>query len=337
MPKFATVAKYRSHKKKKNAHKPYKTSRKPTTRSRVGRVPRPIQSAQGMQTQSTLAHSIKHTMKRGLAMLGAPCTYVVSNPLLIDNSDSYQGVSVVGQWYSTADLKNIANTVPQPTSVAAGIQPVRFHVNSLLVEMTFANASSGTQILDLYDVMYLQDTPRPDPSGAMYNVSTPLNAWSAGMVNQVGTAGLITNAIFLLGALPTDSELFRDFYKVVRKTSVVMAQASSHVHKLNIKHPRNFDLNEMSTNYLAKTGLAHYTMATLAVVRGQPAYDPSSTVTTAMAPNIRCIVTERYQYSWVQPAGSAWYWASNIPVTTGASTAQIVNVNNPILQDPVYG
>ena len=82
-------------------------------------------------------------------------------------------------------------------------------------------------------------------------------------------------------------------------------------------------------------GFKGFTYFTMAVVRGQPCYDSDANQTSTITPALRWVVSEHYEYSWVQANGSINTFKNSIPNGT-VSSEKVLQLNNP-QAGPVIG
>jgi len=300
---------------------------------------RPVVTLSGLQTYSNVFHGSAKRLKRGLTQLGAPMNYVINKSgSRIPDATTWSGRQdciLTGQWNSVQDIMNLSSLVPfLPSTAAGGAKlPTRFHVKSLITETTFQNPSSGTLIYDIYDIVAKKDIPQSTVTTGFHNVYDPVSAWQSGMINQ-DTGPVVTNypdPINYLGAKPSDSQLFKDYYRVIKKTSLVLQQNATHVHKVTLKIDRNFDLNLIGTQVQYLNGLAGFTHYTMVVMRGMPtacAGAPPALDTTTVPPSMRWVVSENYQFSYVQAQGAEWYGNYYTPFVAN-SAINALQLNNP--------
>ena len=305
-----------------------------------GRALRSVTSMTGLITNSVTSFGKAKRLSKGLSRLGAPCHYVVnSHGSRIPDASTPSGRQdcvLLGQWNSVQDVFNASLLVPtSAVASATGKTPTRFHMKSIQAEQTLQNPTSVTMIYDLYDVVARKDIPNSNSTGPAQGTAVydPISAWVSGMYNQNNTAIMpgFPDPINILGAKPTDSQLFNDYYRVVKKTSLVLQQNSTHVHKVNLTMDKNFDLNEIITQVAYLNGIANFTFYTFAVMRGLPVVTPGSESnlgTTTVPPHLRWVNSEHYQFSWLQSQGNEFLYQYDMAgAINGAINA--LQLNNP--------
>jgi len=313
---------------------PAKKARRPARRSarrpaRRGNLFTKVQGRTGGQTASSFSHSLRSNKPRKVSALGAPSRYVVNAADIIQGTPGQQKTKSVGQWFSMADIVNLSVMVPSILTTQ-GVTPTHFFLQGVTAEVTLNNATATPQMVDVYDIVARRDIPLQSVTGAPYSVNTPYDAWITGMFDQnVGSAspGLpIPSDIF--GAKPTDSQIFNDYYRIVRRTELVLPQNATHVHKVNINVNRSLNLTEVSVMKQYLGGLKDVTHYTMCVVRGGIGLDFTAEVTTSVSPYIRYISLENYRFSFLQASGSEWKYSNTL---TNAEDVRVLQLNNPTL------
>lgn len=160
----------------------------------------------------------------------------------------------------------------------------------------------------------------------------PTTAWSLGMTNQQSQAtGFETSAQELpnspanLGATPYNSKLFKDYFKVVRKTNLSLPIGGQHKHFVDMKPNAIIDNDMMSQNNTFK-GLSFFT---LVVASGVPVVacpntdasgvpiDPNGSAqgdASTSAVSLSIIQQVKYKWTWVEDTRENIYRANYINV-----------------------
>ena len=299
---------------------------------------RKINGVSGGITESLTVSGSFKKLRKGLVALGAPIHYVVTNSSNLETSylgnapaPGLQTSSILGQWNSLYDVGQMAQAVPREPTVS-GDTPTRFHLHSMKASLTMSNNTSNTMFVDLYDFCAKKDIPSSVSTGATLNISTPANAWFTSMSQQSEFSGGVA-AYQVLGAVPTDGQIVKDYYKLVGKRSIVLPQNAVHVHNVSLKLDKNFDLGEVAVQASYLAGYGGFTYYTMAIVRGMPCCNSGvsgGVITTT--PSLMWTTQEHYEFSWVQANGSVWYGVNNI---IGAGTPSVLLLNNPAMGVPV--
>lgn len=292
-------------------------------------VPRMIVSMPGSQTQTRFSHGHGIArIRKGLTALGVPSYYVFNKAYTIQPPGGTQGVAVIGQWNSVPDVYQMMLTATYGSYTTSSASPMKFHVRSLQAELMLTNSTNVGCVMDIYDIACKQDAPHSSTTGPTENVSTPVNAWLQGETKQLTSAipAGYTSGVYVPGSIPKDSQIFKDYYKIVSKKSIAFGAGASHQHIVNLRIPRQFDQNETTTHATYLNGLRGFTMFTMVVVRGQIASsagpggnEPSQNSTVL----IRAVATERYEYQWLQANGSTKTYNLSMPAPGSAGVAMV--------------
>lgn len=300
------------------------TTRKPTaSRTLLSRRPRAKLAIQNVkQTPGLTSHSrfsVYHPPNRqALARkrVGAPNFYVTNSAQQIVALEGFQAVGVT-PWQNNTDMSFMLAKVPQgPTVGSVGTRSIS--LESAQCELLFTNSSLASCFVEVYDIARRRDA---DKTKSPYTAD-PFSAWSQGVSDNqasVTPTGNITN----LKSLPFDSQLFKDWFKVCKRTRFELSQGATHRHSVSIKANRIID--EAVLAY-ADGDMAGITMYTMFVVYGQPASipgeggKPPSTVTTATIA-LDVVSSIRYKFTWVSdPAQTQWF-QDNLSTLTGEQIA----------------
>lgn len=329
------------------ARKAAAARKKPVVRRRVVRrvvrrspLARPIQGGAGYVSFSSFSASRPFRKQRNVSALGSKNTWLTNNPYEVEFLLGRQQPQTMGQWFSSSDIRKLSSYVPQPEpipGVLLGTQPVKFHLHGLVADMELQNSNSFQVIVDIYDVCAKHDIVANPEGTSVYGIDTPVEAWTNGMLCQNVTADAAP-AAYNLGALPTDSQLFNDFYRIKSKKSVIMAPNGTHKHKVNVSMNLTYDTNMINSQFSYLRGFKGVTHYTFVVVRGQIGRDNTiaeENSTTTCAGVVRCIITERYTYSWLQSTGKTFAGEPHVLDTGDADNMRIINLNSPADAKPI--
>jgi len=297
-----------------------------------------IHGKSGGQTSSSV--SVRHPASRvgaKLTALGAPSRALWHTPGQLQGDPGTQVTALLGQWFSVQDIYNISvlGGVPSETGIAGAALPTHFNMKSIYAEVTLVNPSSLPMIYDIYDVVARKDIPNgttlPSPS---LDVTSPIGAWHTGLlVQSLSAQGTSISGLQAyenqIGSRPVDSQLFNDYFRVLKHTSVVVPQVGTHVHKVSIQSNKVFDKNEVTLMNIYLNGIANVTQYSMCVCRGSVGMDvyQGGTATTTLAPLVRWTSMERYTYSYLQASGSSWQFKDTVSKPAVGDTISI-NLNN---------
>lgn len=228
------------------------------------------------------------------------------------NAEGFQNAETY--WFANLDhLKQMALLVPNASST--GVAPKRYLLESIVGEFMMTNSSLATQYVDIYDVVRKRDC------GANTYSGTPLAAWEKGVSDQSSAPPDMT-AWKNINSLPTDSKLFCDYFRVIKRTHIGLSAGATHRHSVLLRPNRIVDtalLNEANGDL---KGFAVYTMV---VINGQPASIPSevgpATVTTATTA-LDIVWSARFKYTWLYDNTRSWVVQDNLSSLKGEQITQ---------------
>ena len=299
---------------------------------------RQIQGKSGGVTSSCVTVRHPRTRMAGkLAQFGAPSRSLVHTPGQIQGDPGTQVTAYIGQWFSVQDIYNISvlGGVPSETGLGGAALPTHFNMKSIYAEVTLVNPSSLPMIYDIYDIVARKDIPNgttlPSPN---LDVTSPIGAWHTGLqVQSLSGQGTSISGLMAyenqIGSRPVDSQLFNDYFRVIKHTSVVVPQVGTHIHKVSIQSNKVFDKNELTLMNIYLNGIANVTQYSLCVCRGSVGMSSyqAGTATTTLQPMVRWTSMERYTYSYLQASGSTWQFKDSVTKPSVADTISI-NLNN---------
>lgn len=310
-----------------------RSARRPARRqARRGNKQLKVQGKTDGQSMSVFSHSLRSNKPRNVSSMGAPQRYVVTQAGLVVGNVGQQKCQSVGQWFSLADIQNLATQVPS-IATSLGNTPTHFTLQGVTAEVTFNNATGSHQLVDIYDIVARKDIPLASATGAIYPVATPYEAWQTGMFDQNVSASGPPTPDAIIGSKPTDSVVFNNYYRIVKRTELVLPQNATHLHKVNINVNRTFNLTELSVMSKYLGGIKDVTHYTMVVVRGGIGFDVAGGVTSTIAPWVRWISLENFRFSFLQASGSTFKYNNMI---TNPENITVLNLNNPTVGVPVY-
>lgn len=272
----------------------------------------------------------------------------------------------------TTGAEYVASALPPPEEVPRNAT-FRICLESAISQLSLANTGTTPVNLEMYDIVAKRDSPQLPLDfggqlvyfGGKFGQSTqildPGVAWSVGMKNQTNLAtGFETAAVAgfagapsmdNLGATPYQSKLFKDYFKVVRKSNVSLPIGGQHKHFVDLKPNVVFDNDMLSQNNVFK-GVSFFTLIVASGVPVVKCQDTDETHplrngvadATTSAVSVSILQQVRYKWTWVEDARENIYRANyiNYQNTSGAQTIQpsVVELKNAdtfsssILQQP---
>lgn len=241
--------------------------------------------------------------------VGASNYYEVNYPTSLTCTEGFQQAISAMSYGINNHLQTIMSHVPTASTVGTNTTQ-RYVLCGMNGETVIQNSSLATAFVDIYDIALMRDI----------NI-LPENAWADGMVDST-PSGTPSTANFLK-AQPQDCQRFKDYFKILKRSQVVLTQGSIHRHFVNLKYNRFID-NELISTIVNNQNCAIYTMVN---VYGQPATDPVSSGTTTAQIKLDMVSTARYRYTFVQDNSNSIYQTDNllsllheVVVSVGAGT-----------------
>jgi len=215
-------------------------------------------------------------------------------------------VSVAGEqhFYSFASLqpsqlKQVLDLVPNNSMNRAIIQ-------SCQTELTFTNNTNAAVELEIMDIVFKRDVPKQGLQFTnnvyTYTLPTPTieELIEVGCKAASGTNPAGTNVATIVGASPYDSQLFKAYCQVAKRTHVILSSAGSHRHNqlVSINKIAERSVQGTTTSFQYLRG---WTYATLIKVKGVAGYAPESVPTTATVTPafVQMYSSSRIKYSYV--------------------------------------
>lgn len=222
-----------------------------------------------------------------------------------------QKYAIVGNLYSPYDIYNY-NGGQLIAATNLGTNKVLLKDYSLIV--AFTNQTNANVKVTLYDIIQRRDKLSGSTNDA------PDAAWL--YETTLSTNYLSTNT----AAVPFDSAVFTQNYKVISSKDYRLAQGETGEHFVNGKMNRVWDhSNDYSTTpgsiLRYRGGYKGLTYWCLAVVQGFPTDNDNATVTTSIA-EVDFVTTTRYSYRQVSTQNHVATSATNLAAAAGHAMNQ---------------
>lgn len=243
--------------------------------------------------------------------VSAPNYWLQNAATQIVNAEGFQNANLY-VWDSTTQLGNILGYVPG-VSGAPSI-PKRYHLESVVGELLMTNSSLATQYVDIYDIVRKRDT-----GNATYT-DNPLDAWRYGVSDQTVTSPDL-EAWKNVMSLPTDSKLFNDYFRVIKRNHIGLVAGATHRHSVILKPNKIIDSELIRRS---NGDLAGYAVYCLVVINGQPASisDEAGAIVTTAKTALDVVYSGRFKYSFVNDNTNLWTVNDNLSTLTGEVITQ---------------
>jgi len=275
----------------------------------------------GIATKSSYSSKSKPTKQVAtIKLIGAPNINSTQASRTMQVDAGFQGYQTLA-WADNDELYRLSamQTTLQSTPIP------RFVYNSLQGELLFTNATNMACEIEIYDIVAKRDINyemnyRIPSSGAAFPwpQSTPVGAWEIGVSlgNNEGTL-LSPRLSQYIGCSPYDSQVFKDYFTVKKRTLVQMPLGAVHRHTVNIS-PNKLISGSLYNNDLTY-GWKGLTTWTMWVVKGYPVATTEGEATTASC-EMLCVQSVRTKFNWVADATVTVYTQDNL--TTPVETNQ---------------
>lgn len=271
-----------------------------------------IQSMAGMLTNSLWAFKGGRMSPRVVAMkrVGSPNIRQKNFATVISGVPGLQTYASYGTLIGT-DLTDLQQNVPHN-------EPNRLVIENAQTEITFTNSNNCAAEVELYDIVFKRDVSVDQTLKT--NTATYVFTTIDQMIQQGCQAGASiapggTDVSRLIGASPYDSQPFKTFCRVVKRTHVMLASGASHRHQANIGINKLIDASLASD--LTKAYVKGFSYATLIVARGVAAYAGQDVgggpTTNGVFLNV--VTSTRIKYTYVQDVTANLDY-NNFPLST---------------------
>lgn len=282
-------------------------------RRREPRSERIIKGAQGGPSTTSKYDIVKPSNKivETIKRASAPQLFITNNAYQVIATQGFQELTTI-TWQSALDLKQMRNKVQFTENPTGGTATVRYVLDSSLCELLITNSTLATAFVEIYDIARKRDASFT----AFPGTSDPGNAWKYGVLAEEPFGS--PNTYNDLTSSPFDSLLFKEWFKVLNKTRVEMAQGALHRHHVNIQCNKIIDGAVLSN---VDGDPADYVYYTMVVFKGQPASvvpegGGSADVTTAKIA-LDIVHSQRYKFFYSAAAPSVHYTLDNLQSLSG--------------------
>jgi hypothetical protein len=217
-----------------------------------------------------------------------PVEYTVNGASQINSSVGRQFPESLIAMFHQTDLATIFTNAPLPASGAGATTSypsVLLESSTVVVQMM--NAANSSLSLTIYDILAKRDA-------SVANSFAPDAAWATGSALENAA-----NAYLVAGALPTDSDLFNQFYRIQKRTSVVLAPGNVHRHEV-FSFPHRV-VSKALNSYIGSGGnIGGLTSYVMVVINGAPDSDQvTGTQVSLGAAYLNYTIQNDYRFRWM--------------------------------------
>lgn len=244
---------------------------------------------------------------RVLAMkrVGAPDSYIVNggfNCNVSQGTQRYYGFNSVTQGH----LEDICQTAGNQLGFN------RVCLENAISALSLTNITNTSAEIDLYDVVFKRDVPDAIRV-ALASGTYVVNAGSVpDMINEgINAARSLApgaSGSYTVGTNAWDSQIFKEYCIVVKRTRVMLASGATH------RHSSSVNISKVIAQTIAGSidmeAFKGYTYSTLVRVNGAPAYIPTGEEATLGTPadiTLQAVYSLRIKYTFVQDVTSSLY------------------------------
>lgn len=289
---------------------------------------------------------------RAMERCGAPNVFTTQYAFRNNTTPGLQGYNSFA-FNDTVALKLLPTTLNIVGSTQT--RPYRYVLESLIGNVTMTNNSTAGVELEIYDIVLKRDLPNPVnvtqqgytwrlPAGQVY----PDTMW-AYFSNMDNGAAPSTTAPYPAnspGASPFDCNIWKNYFKVTKRTHVMLAQGGTHRHGV-ISQP-NALLDSTLFNQALQSGADAASSSSLSGMRGLTTYvmvvqkglpsstnnaEPDTASVTLASSSIDFVQDFRYKYTYVVDNIMA---AKNFNNLVTGGKVSIINTGSGAVEDQAY-
>lgn len=219
--------------------------------------------------------------------------------------------------------------------------PRRFVLESYYSETSITNNTTGSQEVELYDLVTKQDLPFIKSFVIGTNTylvgANPIAYMVEGIAAaQAAATGSVVQTALLVGTNPFDSPFFKDHFKVVKRTIIQMSPGASHRHTVSLKPNRLCKEEDYgfapgtptpSGSIIATAGFQCFTMG---IIRPYGAVDITATPNIPHCPRGSVVTVQSMRYKYTEVVGLQSNLRYNTQITTPPSNADVFAYVNPL-------
>lgn len=221
--------------------------------------------------------------------------YVINAAGRLGASVGTQNSVIANRMFNTTDLQTIS------TSVGGANSTVRWLARKCSSETMITNQDSGNCRITIYDIIARRD------SNSSVNTSDPVVAWNNSYLDE---GGANANSA-LVGTLPFSSDLFTQFFKVLKVTTILLGAGQTHFHRISFKLNKVIDQETVKYVTSSLKGTTCYQMV---VVSGVPYNDVTTTTQVSTgACNVDWVSRREYKYTWLADNTTTFSSSNNLP------------------------
>lgn len=321
---------YKAGKKKRHARSTATSGRKPgsrtTTRTKRKRSNVKVEGAGGQISGFKRTGRIKRFTKQLYKRVSPQFIYANKSNRLFGTAGQqaiqtyYLLDNVAAQPTTDNDFNNMADVANNgelyaDTGALGLIYPVKsyspktvkYFIDQVTAKYMMTNQENTNVELFIYDLVAKKD-------GSI----TPEGAWSGGLTDEGGNASYRNT----VGISPFVSPQFNAYWKVLKKTRVVLGTGQSHCHYINWKCQKVFNQEKLADSPYYIKGLSY---ATMIIQTGLPVTDTTGSTVTTAGTDVASVMTKQVKFKVVRDANQTFRNYFNNLTTPGNAAQQMVD------------
>jgi len=227
-----------------------------------------------------------------------------------------------------ATLAGISDNLQQNLGLSANPGVSRYLLESATTDIGFSNLSTAPCTLNIYTCSVKRDTWFPPISSAdqmtfvnsagvkYYWDGQPVSAIREGLNAAAGYTPGVNLALFNVASVPSQSRIFKDYFKVSKTQTIHLAQGGNHMFRMTRKYDRFVDGSVIKNQSLV--GVAGITEFIVYSVVGSIGTDAVGNITTNLG-HIGLMQTTKIRYSAALSNQSNLLESSALPATGSVS------------------
>lgn len=279
-------------------------------------------------------------LARNLEKVGVPHISARNAVANFTCGEGRQGAAVLSTG-NTQDLQWI-NTYTSPGTISGQNAVQRFVLEKIVGQLEVTNSSTARAHVDIYDIIRIRDPIEGNPTS-----TDPIYAWGNGIQNQSVFNGPYTvGGEKIVGCIPTDSKAFKDYFKIIKKTTLVLEQGASHRHYVSRSMQQMCDSEILGLPNGNRGGaptlagdIKPYVLYHMVVSHGQVVAtngeETNYSDTTTADVRLDIALTYRMKWSWLNNNTFAYVYNPSLLLNTATNDA-IVNAGDGVIETSHY-
>lgn len=243
--------------------------------------------------------------------------------------------------YPTLDnltLQRLYAQLPSPGSAAAGYGARRLVVDSVQSEWLATNQTTAPVEVTFYDISLKKDLPQAweyVQASSTYLISPdPVDYWLEGVNIASNSAPASVDGYGITGGSPYDSQFFKDYFKIDKRTMVMLPQGGSHRHFMTF-HPNTLvkedEVGTVGNHIQVNYGLRRLNRFCMIIAKGLPCFDTLNGAPTTTRATLSVLESTRIKFQFVLDLSSSLVYNNTLSAPPAVNQF-IVNVGSGVYE-----